>query len=101
MYRSPLDIRGNEFPVLPLSIRGAVAMGRVPDSDQFLSGEEFFVYKFSPEQGGLAGLAFDEGAFSVFGYVVEGMETVISKLESGDKIVCARIVSGESRLKNG
>ena len=75
-------------------------MTRVVDNDQFLSGEEFFVYKFTPEQAGLGGLAFDEGAFGVFGYVIEGMENTVNVLETGDRIVSARIIAGQSRLKN-
>ena len=44
-------------------------MAHVPGTDSFVSGDEFFVGKFSTEQAGLAGLAFDEGTFGVFGYV--------------------------------
>lgn len=100
MYRLPLDVRGGELPVLPLSVRGAVAMGRLDDVDGFMSGEEFFVYKFDPSQAGLAGLSFDEGEFGVFGYVTAGMEEVVAKLGTGDRIVSARVVSGQERLVN-
>lgn len=34
-----------------------------------MAADEFFIYKFSREQAGLSGLAFDEGQFGVFGYV--------------------------------
>lgn len=44
-----------------------------------------------------AGLSFDEGTFGVFGYVTEGMP-VISKLETGDTIISAKVVSGLERL---
>ncbi len=43
--------------MLPLSIPGAVAMARDPDGagDGYLSGSEWFVYKFDRTQAGLAG----------------------------------------------
>ena len=37
--------------------------------DGYMAADEFFIYKFSREQAGLSGLAFDEGQFGVFGYV--------------------------------
>lgn len=57
--------------MLPLSITGAVAMGALPDTESYVSGDGWFVYKFDKQQAGLAGLAFDEGRFGVFGYVTE------------------------------
>ena len=53
-----------------------VAMAHAPADeaplpDGYSVSDEFFVYKFSKEQAGLSGLAFDEGVFSVFGYVTE------------------------------
>ena len=42
-----------------------------PIPDGYSVSDEFFVYKFSKEQAGLSGLAFDEGIFGVFGYVTE------------------------------
>ena len=100
MYRLPLDVRGGELPVLPLSVRGSVAMGRLDDVEGFMSGEEWFIYKFDPSQAGLAGLSFDEGEFAVFGYVTEGMDEVVAKLDTGDRIVSATVVSGLDRLVN-
>ena len=47
-----------------------------PIPDGYSAGDEFFVFKFSKEQAGLSGLAFDEGIFGVFGYVTEGLELV-------------------------
>ena len=40
-----------------------------PLQDGYMAADEFFIYKFSREQAGLSGLAFDEGQFGVFGYV--------------------------------
>jgi cyclophilin family peptidyl-prolyl cis-trans isomerase len=48
-------------------------------------------------QAGLAGLAFDEGQFGVFGYVTSGLD-VISKLQSGDVITKATVVAGADKL---
>jgi cyclophilin family peptidyl-prolyl cis-trans isomerase len=44
-----------------------------------------------------AGLSFDEGTFGVFGYVTDGMP-IVTKLETGDTIVSAQVVSGLERL---
>ena len=76
-------------------------MGRLDSVDGFMSGEEFFIYKFDPSQAGLSGLSFDEGEFGVFGYVTGGMEEVVAKLSTGDRIVKATVVSGLDRLVNG
>jgi hypothetical protein len=54
--------------VLPLSIRGSCAMGRIDGVDGYMSGEEFFIFKFDPQESGLSGLSFNEGEFGVFGY---------------------------------
>ena len=76
-------------------------MGRLDGVDGFMSGEEFFIYKFDPSQAGLAGLSFDEGEFAVFGYVTSGMEEVVARLATGDRIVKASVVQGLDRLVNG
>lgn len=48
VYRSPLDVRSGELPVLPLSIYGALAMshGRDGAADGMAAADEFFIYKF-------------------------------------------------------
>ncbi len=48
MYRSPLDVRNGELPVLPLSIYGALAMSHGPDggAEGTAAADEFFIYKF-------------------------------------------------------
>ncbi|KXZ48859.1 hypothetical protein GPECTOR_25g444 [Gonium pectorale] len=97
LYRLPLDVQSGELPVLPLSISGALTFARLPGSDSFLSGSDWFIYKFDKQQAGLAGLAFDEGTFGVFGYVTDGMEAV-ARLEPGDVIVGAKVVSGADKL---
>ena len=40
------SLQNGELPVLPLSIPGAISMAHIPDSDSFLSGDEWFVFKF-------------------------------------------------------
>ena len=46
VYRSPLDVRSGELPVLPLSIYGALAMSHGPDGADSAAADEFFIYKF-------------------------------------------------------
>ena len=36
-------------------------------SDGYVAADQFFIMKFDKQQAGLAGLAFDEGKFGVFG----------------------------------
>ncbi|KAG2432024.1 hypothetical protein HYH02_013094 [Chlamydomonas schloesseri] len=98
LYRLPLDVQSGELPVLPLSISGAVTFARLPSTESYLSGTDWFVYKFDKQQAGLGGLAFDEGQFGVFGYVTEGLEGVLPRLAPGDVIVQAKIISGGDKL---
>jgi len=97
LYRFPLDVQSGELPVLPLSIAGAVSMTHLPDTESFLSGDEWFIFKFDKQQAGLSGLSFDEGTFGVFGYVTDGMD-VVGKLQTGDIISKAEVTSGLDRL---
>ncbi|GLC36069.1 hypothetical protein PLESTF_000972600 [Pleodorina starrii] len=97
LYRLPLDVQSGELPVLPLSIFGALSFARLPSTDSFLSGSDWFIYKFDKQQAGLAGLAFDEGTFGVFGYVTDGMDAV-ARLEPGDVVTGVRVISGADRL---
>lgn len=101
VYRLPLEVRSGELPVLPLSINGSVAMARSSndfDSVGYVSKEQFFIHKFDKQQSGLAGLAFDEGEFGVFGYITEGRE-LLSSIEDGDTLVRARVVEGLDKLQ--
>lgn len=97
LYRLPLDVQSGELPVLPLSISGSVSMTHVPGTESFLSGDEWFIFKFDKQQAGLSGLSFDEGTFGVFGYVTSGMDSV-AKLQTGDVIRSAKLISGRERL---
>jgi len=40
-----IGVQGGELPVLPLSIPGSVSFARIPESDSYLSGESFFMYR--------------------------------------------------------
>mmetsp|Transcript_12796 Transcript_12796/g.42239 ORF Transcript_12796/g.42239 Transcript_12796/m.42239 type:complete len:423 (+) Transcript_12796:76-1344(+) len=96
-YKLPLNVEGaEELPQLPLSVPGAVAMGRSA-TDGFSSSESFFFYLFDRRNSGLGGLSFDEGSFSVFGYVTGGVAE-LAKLRGGDRIRSFRITSGEDKL---
>lgn len=55
LYRLPLDLQNGELPVLPLSIAGAVSMTHLPDTEAYLSGDEWFIFKFDKQQAGLSG----------------------------------------------
>ena len=98
-YRSPLNVMGaEELPTLPLSVNGSLAMARGSE-DGTSSPTQFFVYQFDKRSAGLGGLAFEEGEFSVFGYVVKGEEEgFLNQLQTGDTIVNAEVVSGGDRL---
>jgi cyclophilin family peptidyl-prolyl cis-trans isomerase len=96
-YRAPLDVLGSgELPVLPLSVYGAVAMARGSEGNDSDAGS-FFFFRFARATAGLGGQAFEEGAFSVCGYVTEGVE-LLKQLGSGDRIQSARLVAGQDRL---
>lgn len=98
IYGSPLNVQAGELPVLPMSIYGSVAMAHAPDADEgFAAADEFFIYKYDRASSGLAGLSFDEGTFGVFAYIAKGAE-LIPQLTSGDVIVSAELVSGQTKL---
>eukprot|EP01025_Chloroclados_australasicus_P033218 TRINITY_DN3380_c1_g1_i2.p2 TRINITY_DN3380_c1_g1~~TRINITY_DN3380_c1_g1_i2.p2 ORF type:complete len:411 (-),score=43.15 TRINITY_DN3380_c1_g1_i2:103-1311(-) len=98
IYKSPLETQDGELPVLPLSIYGSVAMSQSgSDGDSFVSPTDWFIYKFDRSQAGLAGLAFDEGRFGVFGYVTKGLQK-LGSLQNGDKILKAEVVQGKDQL---
>jgi len=75
-------------PVVLHHKRGAIAMARsqMPDS---ASSQFYFA---------LSDLGFLDGDYAVFGYVTSGMETV-DKINRGDRIDSAKVVSGLENLK--
>ncbi|KAH7297844.1 hypothetical protein KP509_25G015100 [Ceratopteris richardii] len=97
LYRTTLNVQDGELPVLPLSVYGAVAMAHSTKSEDFSAPSQFFFYLYDRRSAGLGGLSFDEGQFSVFGYVTKGKE-LLSQLRTGDIIVSAKLISGADRL---
>lgn len=97
LYRTTLNVQDGELPVLPLSVYGAVAMAHSPKSQDFSAPSQFFFYLYDKRSAGLGGLSFDEGQFSVIGYVTNGKE-LLSQLRTGDIIESAKMVSGANRL---
>eukprot|EP00270_Netrium_digitus_P006019 TRINITY_DN1814_c0_g1_i1.p1 TRINITY_DN1814_c0_g1~~TRINITY_DN1814_c0_g1_i1.p1 ORF type:complete len:475 (+),score=109.48 TRINITY_DN1814_c0_g1_i1:50-1474(+) len=97
VYRTPLDVQDGELPVLPLSVYGSVAMSHSVSSDMSSHPSQFFFFLYDKRNSGLGGLSFDEGQFSVFGYVTKGKE-ILSQLRTGDVIETGRIVAGFDRL---
>ena len=97
MYRMELDVQAGDVPVLPLSIFGSVALSHAEDGTEMSSSEEAFIFKFDRASAGLGGMAFDEGKFSVIGYVTKGLDT-IEQLRTGDAILSAEIIKGEENL---
>ena len=98
-YGEPLDIQNKEYPVLPMSIYGAVCLSHAPGNDLGATSDSFFIYKFDDSMAGLGGLSFDEGAFSVVGYITGGAD-VLPQLSSGARVTDARLLVGEDRLAN-
>lgn len=97
LYRTTLNVQDGELPVLPLSVYGAVAMAHNKTSEDFSSPAQFFFYLYDRRNSGLGGLSFEEGQFSVFGYVTKGRE-LLSQLKTGDVIKEAKLVAGMDRL---
>lgn len=98
-YRFPLDVQNGEaIPNIPLSINGSVAMARASDGQS--DKEQFFIYLFDKRSAGLGGLSFEEGEFSVFGYVTKG-EEYLGSIGTNAVIESAKITSGEDKLFNG
>lgn len=96
-YRRELEVQYGEVPVLPLSIFGAVALTHSPNDDESSSPNEAFIFKFDRGAAGLGGMAFDEGKFSVIGYVTTGLE-ILPRLQTGDTIRRAELVRGREFL---
>eukprot|EP00899_Mesostigma_viride_P009366 jgi/Mesvir1/18430/Mv14297-RA.1 len=96
-YRVPLDLDEGEFPIIPMSIYGAVCLAHAPSNPSASSSSDFFIYLYDKRNSGLGGVAFDEGQFTVIGYVTSGSE-ILSQLKSGETIKSMKLVSGAERL---
>ena len=84
-----------EEPVLPFSAYGAVAMAR-PGDEPDGGSSQFFFFLFEPNLTP-AGANLLDGRYAVFGYVIDGTET-LSQLKVGDKILSAKIINGLENL---
>lgn len=116
-YRSiPLEIlvKGEEGPIygmtledaglylpelaLPFNAYGAIALAR-PETEPNGGSSQFFFFKFDTELTP-PGFNLMDGRYSVFGYVVDGKET-LEQLSEGDKIISAKVIAGAENLVNG
>jgi cyclophilin family peptidyl-prolyl cis-trans isomerase len=101
LYRTQLDVLNGELPILPLSISGSVAMAHLPGFDSnnvgYVSAQQFFLHKFERSASGLAGLAYDEGTFGVFGFVTKGVE-LLNRIDDGDVLISAKVIAGAEKL---
>ena len=113
-YRAiPLEvfIKGEEIPIygmtleeaglylpelaLPFNAFGAVALAH-PDTNPNGGSSQFFFFKFDSELTP-PGFNLMDGRYSVFGYLVEGKET-LEKLTDQDKVIAAKVIEGADNL---
>ncbi len=97
LYGITLEDAGRylEHPVLPFSAYGTLALAR-PNDDPNGGSSQFFFLLFEPELTP-AGLNLLDGRYAVFGYVIEGEET-LRQLRQGDKILSVKVVDGLENL---
>lgn len=100
IYGMTLEDAGMYLPelALPFNAYGAIALAR-PETEPNGGSSQFFFFKFDTELTP-PGFNLMDGRYSVFGYVVDGKET-LEQLSEGDKIVSAKVVSGAENLANG
>lgn len=87
--------RYQDKPALPFSAYGTVAMAR-PGDDPDGASSQFFFFLFEPALTP-AGLNLLDGRYAVFGYVIEGQDT-LEQLKQGDKIESAKVIQGAEHL---
>eukprot|EP00210_Caulerpa_lentillifera_P009292 g8857.t1 len=97
LYKEPIDVQNGDVPVLPFSIYGSVSLSHSIDSEESSAVDQAFIFKFNRSTAGLGGLAFDEGKFSVIGYVTSGSEW-LNEIRTGDVISKATLKSGSENL---
>jgi peptidylprolyl isomerase len=100
IYGMTLEEAGLYLPelALPFNAYGAIALAR-PEMEPNGGSSQFFFFKFDTELTP-PGFNLMDGRYSVFGYVVEGKET-LDKLSEGDKILSAKVIEGADNLVNG
>lgn len=101
-YGSTLDELGiaDLQPTLPMSAFGAVAMVHsVEDAND--GSTQFYVFMLEPTsyQARSVGGSILTGSVATFGYVVDGKD-LLQQLEKDDRIVSARLISGENNFKS-
>ncbi|MDG2992194.1 peptidylprolyl isomerase [Candidatus Synechococcus calcipolaris G9] len=98
LYGITLEEAGRylEYPVLPFSAYGTLALAR-PNEDPNGGSSQFFFLLFEPELTP-AGLNLLDGRYAVFGYVVEGQDA-LGKLREGDTITSAKVIDGLENFK--
>ena len=96
-YGETLEELGLYLPelALPFNSYGAVALAR-PDTEPNGGSSQFFFFKFDGELTP-PGFNLMDGRYSVFGYLVEGKDT-LDKLTDKDKIISAKVVDGLENL---
>ena len=96
-YGETLEELGLYLPelALPFNSYGAVALAR-PDTETNGGSSQFFFFKFDGELTP-PGFNLMDGRYSVFGYLVEGKDT-LDKLTDKDKIISAKVVDGLENL---
>jgi peptidylprolyl isomerase len=97
IYGMTLEDAGLYLPelALPFNAYGAIALAR-PDTDPNGGSSQFFFFKFDSELTP-PGFNLMDGRYSVFGYVVQGKET-LEKLTSQDKILSVTVMEGAENL---
>ncbi|MEB3226922.1 MAG: peptidylprolyl isomerase [Synechocystis sp.] len=100
IYGMTLEEAGLYLPelALPFNAYGAIALAR-PEMEPNGGSSQFFFFKFDTELTP-PGFNLMDGRYSVFGYVVEGKDT-LDKLSEGDKILSAKVVEGADNLVKG
>lgn len=97
VYGMTLEEAGLYLPelALPFNAFGAVALAH-PDTEPNGGSSQFFFFKFDSELTP-PGFNLMDGRYAVFGYLVEGKET-LEKLTNQDKVVSAKVMAGAENL---
>jgi len=97
VYGTTLEEAGFYLPelALPFNAYGAIATAR-PETETNGGSSQFFLYRFDTELTP-PGFNLMDGRYSVFGYLVEGKDT-LDKITTDDKIISAKVISGLDNL---
>ncbi|KAG1654651.1 hypothetical protein FOA52_010279 [Chlamydomonas sp. UWO 241] len=89
--------RVNEQPILPFNAYGTLAMARNEFENNSASSQVFFLLRESELTP--SGSNMLDGRFAVFGYVIEGQDT-LGYMKVGDKIEFIKVTEGAENLVN-